>query len=118
MMTELYRLVLRMREDLSCSRNRSFDELSQPLARRARRIERRLRGIEKELRAGALVEIERRGDGYLLRLGFPAVRMHREAHLTAEEHALLCRDPVLEAMLVPPGEDESFRQPSRFGRTG
>jgi hypothetical protein len=64
--------------------------------------------------------VERRGDGYLLRLAFPAVRLQREAHLTAEEHALLCRDPALEAMLAPAPlrEDESFRQPSRFGRTG
>ena len=99
-MSELYLMVLRLREDDDFSRNRHFDELSQPLARRARRIDKRLRGIEREVRAGAVVALAPLPQGYRLELSFPAVRTRREAYLTVEEHALLCRDPGIAAMLA------------------
>ena len=99
-MSELYQLVLRMRES-TLSRNRDFDTLSQPLARQARRIDKRLRGLERELRSSTHVEVRREPSGWRVNVLFPSVRMRREAYLTDEEHALLCRDPVLEAVLLP-----------------
>jgi hypothetical protein len=99
-MSEVYQLVLRMREDEGFSRNRHFMDHEHPLARRARRIAKRLRGIERELRSGAQVRVQRAENGYQLLIAFPAVRMRREAWLTVEEHALLCRDPALRAVLA------------------
>jgi hypothetical protein len=98
--SSLYSLVRRMREE-AVSRNRSYDELSAPLARRARRIDKWLRGLERDLRAGARVVVHRAGDGFRVSLAFPSVRLVRESYLTAEEHALLCADPALEPVLAP-----------------
>lgn len=92
-------MIRRMREDDTFSRNRCFETLSSPLGRHARRIDKRLRSIERDLRACARVGLERQGAGWRLHLDFPAVRVRREAWLTNEEHALLCSDPQLAAML-------------------
>jgi hypothetical protein len=83
------------------SRNRAYDELSSPLARRARRVEKWLRGLERDLRAGARVAVERREGGFRVSVDFPSVRVRREVFLRDEEHALLCGDPQLAEVLSP-----------------
>src|SRR5579883_1510617 len=91
----------RLREEPARSRNRNFDEMSHPTARRAMRLLRRLDGLERELRAGGMVAIEPLGDdrGYRLTIDFPEVRARRVTFLTVEEDALLVRDEALRARL-------------------
>ena len=91
-MSELERFARRLREDRSFSRNRRFDELSSPAARRMRARLRRLSGLAGELARAQSITVEASGLGYRLTLAFPAVRARREAFLTAEEHALLTAD--------------------------
>lgn len=99
---EVYRLVRQLRDaDAPLpSRNRAYDAMSRPAARRAWRIHQRLRGIERELREGAEVSVIAHVGGYRVRLSFPTVRVWREAYLTREEHALLCADPALAPLLA------------------
>src|SRR5947207_11260301 len=94
-MSDLERLVRRLREEPGLSRNRHFDELSSPLARRARRVLRRLQGLSRELSAGASVTVRAETGGYRVIIDFPRVRARREAFLTVEEHALLFDDDLL-----------------------
>ena|SRR5438132_512845 len=91
-MSELERLVRRLRDEPGLSRNRHFDELSSLVARRARRLLRRLEGLARELREGTSVHVRRESGGFRVTIDFPAVRARREAFLTTEEHALLFGD--------------------------
>jgi hypothetical protein len=93
---EVHRFARRMREEPDLSRNRHFDELSQPEALRARRLLRRLAGLERELRSGGTVEVRPHGDGgYRVTIDFPSVRARRVTYLTAEEHELLGGEEAL-----------------------
>jgi hypothetical protein len=98
--SELYQLVARLRERPRPSRNRHFEELSRPEARRARKLVRRLDHLERELKSGARVEVSRCERGVRVRLDFPEVRLSRAAYLTNEEHALLSADPTLARLLA------------------
>ncbi len=100
-MSELYQLVRTLRAGDCPSRNRNFEALSHPVARRARKVARRLDSLARELRSGARVEVRRLGDGVAITLEWPEVRLHRTAYLTDEEHALLGDDPSLAALLAP-----------------
>jgi hypothetical protein len=97
-MSELERFARRLRDERGFSRNRRFDELSSPPARRLRARLRRLSGLAAELARAHSTTVEPWGVGYRLTLDFPAVRARREAFLTAEEHALL----TAEGHLSPP----------------
>jgi hypothetical protein len=98
--SELYTLVQQLRERPRPSRNRRFDELSAPVALRARKVVRRLDALERELRSGATVTARRHEHGVVVTLDFPEVRVKRAAYLTPEEHALLSADPQLAALLA------------------
>jgi hypothetical protein len=99
--SELYRLVRQLREQPRPSRNRQFDELSQPMALAARKLVKRLDGLERELkRSGARVSACRHERGVLITLDYPEVKLRRAAYLTHEEHALLADDPQLAAVLA------------------
>lgn len=106
-MSELYHLVKRLREE-GLSRNRDFDALSQPIARRARRIDRWLRGLERDLRRSASVTVTPVDCGAHIVLAMPALSSRREVVITREELALLARDPVLAALLgAAPADNDS-----------
>jgi hypothetical protein len=98
--SEIHRLALRLRDE-RISRNRNFDELSQPAARRARRLLKRLAGLERELRAGGAVRVRPHDDGYIVTIEFPSVRARRVAFLTREERELLATDTALRPLLEP-----------------
>ena len=53
------RVVLRLRQESGFSRNRHFLALSSPEGRKALRIHRHLRSIEKDLSGGCVAEVER-----------------------------------------------------------
>jgi hypothetical protein len=97
--SELYQLVRELRERPRPSRNRRFEELSQPLAVAARKLVRRLDGLERELKSGAQVTAQRHERGVLVTFDYPEVRLKRAAYLSHEEHALLASDPQLAAVL-------------------
>jgi hypothetical protein len=90
----------RLREQPMLSRNRHFDEMSRPEAQRARRMLRRLAGLERELRAGGAVEVRPLGEeGYRVTIDFPAVRARRVTYLSAAELSLLADDEALRRLL-------------------
>lgn len=91
------RAVLRLREDPGFSRNRHFPALSSPEGRRALRIHRRLRSLERDLAAGwtASVASERER----VRLELSSRRGRRTAWLSRKEFELLCDDPAVRAAL-------------------
>ncbi len=93
-------MVRRLRERPRPSRNRQFEELSQPVALRARKLVKRLDAIERDLRAGAQVSARRQDGGVVVTVDFPDLRAKRTAHLTGEEHALLSADPHIAALLA------------------
>src|SRR5262245_45249699 len=99
-MTEHNRLVRRLREEPGLSRNRHFDEMSKPEARRAQRVARWLAGLERDIEAGASVELRPHADGWLVRIVFPAVRAMRETWLSVEEYELLRESGVLARRLL------------------
>jgi len=91
------RAVLRLREQPGFSRNRHFEAFSSPEGRRALRIHRHLRSLERSLAEGGPVALER--DGRRFRLTFAGRRLRRVAWLTPAELRLLCREPrVREAL--------------------
>lgn len=110
----LYRIVERMLLGQGMSRNRNFAAFEDPNLRRATRIVRHLRSIQKDLRRygrdcvvtlepvesavedEALVAAE--GSRRLL-LVIEHLRSRRTAYLTAEEVRLLRLDPEVDAML-------------------
>jgi hypothetical protein len=92
------RAVLRLREQPGFSRNRHFEAFSSPEGRRALRIHRHLRSLERSLAEGGPVAVER--DGGRFRLTLTGRRLRRVAFLTASELRLLCREPRALAVLV------------------
>jgi hypothetical protein len=98
--SDLIRLVRRLRERPRPSRNRQFDELSQPMALAARKVVKRLDGLERELKSGARVTACRHERGVLVTLDYPEMKLRRAAYLTDEEHALLADDPQLAVVLA------------------
>ncbi len=91
------RAVLRLRQDPGFSRNRYFLALSSPEGRRALRIHRRLRSLERDLASGwsASVASERER----VRLELSCRRGRRTAWLTRKEFELLCGNPAVRAAL-------------------
>ena len=95
----VYAFVRRMRRE-RLSRNRHFDELSHPTARRARKILRRLEALAGELRTVADVKARPYEGGVVVAMAWPDIRLERVAYLTDEEHALLLDDPALAGKLA------------------
>jgi hypothetical protein len=96
------RAVQRLREDPRFSRNRYFLALSSPEGRRAVRIARHLRSIERDLEGGFPVRAETRDGRVLLTVTYRAGV--REAWLTHAEFRMLLANPVARAAL---GRDEA-----------
>ena len=91
------RAVQRLREDPGFSRNRYYLALSSPEGRRALRIHRHLRSLERDLAAGAAATVAPERDG--VRLDLVGRRLRRSAWLTRAEFRLLCADPATRAAL-------------------
>ncbi len=98
------RAVQRLREDPGFSRNRYFLALSSPEGRRALRIHRHLRSIERDLAAGWAVTVTRERDGVRLRLTGRAAT--RTAWLTGAEFRLLCGNPAVRSAIGRPATEE------------
>jgi hypothetical protein len=95
------RAVRRMREDGGFSRNRHFLALSSPEGRRAVRIARHLRSIERDIRAGLPARAERRDGRVVVTVAYRGG--FRSAWLTPGEFRMLLDDPVARAALAPDG---------------
>ena len=89
--------VRRLREDPGFSRNRFFAALSSPEGRRAMRIHRHLRSLERDLAAGHAASVEAGPDR--IRLTLRGRRSLRTAWLTRTEWRLLCAAPAVRAAL-------------------
>ncbi|MBK9518958.1 MAG: hypothetical protein IPO09_16740 [Anaeromyxobacter sp.] len=90
-------VVRRLRQDPSFSRNRFFLALSSPEGRRAVRIHRHLRSLERDLAAGHQVTVTR--EAGRVRLTLRGRTTSRSAWLTRTEYGLLCADPATRARL-------------------
>jgi len=86
------RAVRRLREDPGFSRNRYYLALSSPEGRRALRIHRHLRSLERDLVAGSAATVTR--DGGRFRLSLRGRSGRREAWLTRGELRLLQDSPA------------------------
>jgi hypothetical protein len=100
------RVVQRLREDAGFSRNRYFLALSSPEGRRALRIHRHLRSLERDLARGSAATVAR--DAGRVRLTLRTARGSRTAYLTGAEFRLLCTSPGVRAAL-----GESLREQRR-----
>ncbi|HZS38208.1 MAG TPA: hypothetical protein VFF06_15325 [Polyangia bacterium] len=99
-MSDVYALVRSIRAN-RFSRNRHFDEHATPEAAAARRLNRFLRGVERDVMAASHVQARREGERYVVWMQFVSVRLSRRVALTAEEHALLVEDSRLAPLLTP-----------------
>jgi hypothetical protein len=97
------RVLLRLREDPGFSRNRHFLALSSPEGRRALRVHRHLRSLERDLAAGDAATVSREDER--VRLVLRGRRGSRTAWLTRAEFRILLRNPVARAALGDPGAD-------------
>lgn len=95
------RAVLRLRERPGFSRNRHFQAFSSPEGKRALRIHRHLRSLERAMLEGAGVTVEREGER--VRLTLTGARFRRVAFLSSSELRLLCRNPEARAALSRAG---------------
>jgi hypothetical protein len=91
------RVVLRMRQDPEFSRNRHFAALSSSEGRRAVRIHRHLRSIERDLSRGWVGTVDHEAER--IRLSLRSHQGRRIAYLTAGEFRILCSDPDVRATL-------------------
>jgi hypothetical protein len=98
--SDVYALVRSIRAN-RFPRNRHFDEHATPEAAEARRVNRFLRGVERDLLAASEVRVRREGVRYAVSMKFPEVRLTRRVVLGPEEHALLVEDARLGPLLTP-----------------
>ena len=91
------RAVRRMRQDSGFSRNRHFVALSSPEGRRAVRIARHLRSIERDLEKGWPARAERRDGRVLLTVAYRGGS--REAWLSGAEYRMLLDNAAVRAAL-------------------
>ncbi len=91
------RLVQRLRQETGFSRNRHFMTLSSAEGRKALRIHRHLRSIERDLSVGYAAQVERGPQRVCLTLDRKGTR--RVAYLTLAEFRLLCTSPIVRAAL-------------------
>jgi len=89
--------VRRLRADPGFSRNRFYLALSSPEGRRALRIHRHLRSLERDLAAGQVPSVAREAER--VRLTLRGRRGERTAWLTRAEFRLLCDAPAVRAAL-------------------
>jgi hypothetical protein len=94
------RVVRRLRSEPGFSRNRHFATFSSPEGRRALRIHRHLRSIERDLSRGSSATVDRGSDR--VRLTLRSKRGRRYAFLTASEYRILCTNPLVRSALGEP----------------
>jgi hypothetical protein len=94
------RAVERLRSDAGFSRNRFFLALSSPEGRRALRIHRQLRSIERDLSRG--LSATAAWEAGRIRIDLRGARTTRTAFLSGAEFRLLCQSTTVRAAL---GED-------------
>jgi hypothetical protein len=99
------RVVLRLREDPGFSRNRYYLALSSPEGRRALRIHRHLRSLERDLAGGAAASVAREAER--VRLTLRGRRGSRTSWLTRAEFRLLCGSPAVRAALGDAARSEA-----------
>ena len=92
------RVVRRLREEPGFSRNRHFLAFSSPEGKRALRIHRHLRSIERDLSLGSNATVERSASR--VRLTLRSRSTLRTAWLTEDEFRILCTSPVARAVLA------------------
>jgi hypothetical protein len=93
------RVVLRLRAEPGFSRNRHYATFSSPEGRRALRIHRHLRSIERDLEAGATLAVAR--DGGRVRLRIAGRNATRTSWLSEQEFRLLrTASPLARAALA------------------
>ncbi|HET6412625.1 MAG TPA: hypothetical protein VFG53_11225 [Anaeromyxobacter sp.] len=94
----LTRLLERLREDRAFSRNRHYLTLSSPEGRRALRIHRHLRSLERDLsRDGVNATVTREAER--IRLTLRGRRLERTAWLSRAEFQVLCGNPMVRRLL-------------------
>jgi hypothetical protein len=91
------RLLERLREDRAFSRNRHYLALSSPEGKRALRIHRHLRSLERDLAAGHAATVAHEPER--VRLTLRGRLGERTAFLTRAEFRLLCDTPTVRAAL-------------------
>ena len=91
------RVVRRLRTEPSFSRNRHFIAFSSPEGRRALRIHRHLRSIERDLSSGSTATVDH-GDGRV-EVRLRSKRGQRTAFLTPSEFHILCTNPIVRSAL-------------------
>ncbi len=91
------RVVLRLREEPGFSRNRHFLAFSSLEGRRALRIHRHLRSIERDLSRGSSATVDRAADR--VRLTLRSKSGLRTSWLTQDEFRILCASPIVRSAL-------------------
>lgn len=100
----LLRAVERLRQDRAFSRNRHYLALSSPEGKRAMRIHRHLRSLERDLsQAGVAATVTREAER--IRLTVRGQRLARTAWLSRAEFKILCGNPAVAALLGEPAEE-------------
>ncbi len=100
----LQRLLERLRDDRTFSRNRHYLTLSSPEGKRALRVHRHLRSIERDLSQGGVNATVTR-EAERIRLTLRGKRLSRTAWLTRAEFRLLCGNPEVRRVLGVVGEE-------------
>lgn len=91
------RVVQRLREDPGFSRNRHFLTFSSPEGKRALKIHRQLRSLERDLTRASSATVDRAADRVRLTLRSKAGR--RTSWLTEAEFRILCTSPFVRSVL-------------------
>jgi hypothetical protein len=100
----LLRLLERLRQDRAFSRNRHYLALSSPEGKRALRIHRHLRSLEKDLsRDGVNAVVTREAER--IRLTLRGRRLSRTAWLSRAEFRVLCGNPAVRSLLGEAAEE-------------
>ncbi len=100
----LQRLLERLRDDRAFSRNRHYLALSSPEGKRALRIHRHLRSLERDLsRDGVDATVTREAER--IRLTLRGRRLERTAWLSRTEFRVLCGNPAVRRVLGVVGDE-------------
>jgi hypothetical protein len=100
----LQRLLERLRDDRAFSRNRHYLALSSPEGKRALRIHRHLRSLEKDLSSDG-VNATVTHEAKRIRLTLRGRRLDRTAWLSRTEFRVLCGNPEVRRVLGMVGEE-------------
>ena len=91
------RVVRRLREEPGFSRNRHFLTFSSPEGKRALKIHRQLRSIERDLSRASSATVDRAADR--VRLTLRSKSGLRTSWLTQDEFRILCTNPIVRSAL-------------------